>query len=554
MFVRIKSRNNTDKKSVQIVKSFREGKKVKQKVIQTIGYAYDDDTLQKLVDVAEHLKEKLLQESQKSIFEPSVLTEMGIKARNDTKKRQEDLKVQINNLLEENRFISGITEAYTIIYDILGYSNLFTKRYHSSAKIFFQIVMARLAKPLSKRATVNYIHDNFGDMDINIDKVYRMMDVVDDKLIDKLQLKTYNSVKKLFNGRIKVAFYDCTTLYFESFKSDELKSNGYSKDGKFNQPQVLLALLATEEGLPLGYEVFPGNTFEGNTLVKVIEKLKIKYKVEYIVLVADSGLMSKTNLEMLDKLGYTYVIGARLRNMKNDFQSKILSNISKMEYYNENEKLVELSYENKRLVLKHSEKKAKKDHKDRTLAVEKLLKKLEKSKNPISLISNYGYKKYISYEEKGSRVLLNDKKLDEESKWDGLSGLISNNTKLSSKELLGAYKGLWQIESCFRVQKHDLKIRPIYHWTPKRIKAHLAISYAAFSCQQYLKYRLKLNGYNYSSNDITNSLCSVESSIVYDKTNIKKRFVMPSKLNKIAKDIYHTLRLPTDRSSYLITS
>ena len=392
MFVRIKKRNNTDKKAVQIVQSFREGSKVRQKVIQTIGYAFDQDTINKLVDVAEHLKERLLQEQQPKIFPPEVVAKQIIDAKNDIKQKQEDLSIKLNNLLEDNRYISGFSDVYSKIYDIFGYNALFTKRFFSSSKVFFQIVLARLSKPLSKRGSVNFIHDNFGHSDINLDKIYRMMDSIDDKFINKLQLQTFNSVNKLFKGKIKIAFYDCTTLYFESFISDDLKNNGYSKDGKFNQTQVLLALLVTDECLPLGYELFPGNTFEGNTLELAMNRLKVKYGIEDIIIVADSGLMSKENLEKLENLGYSYVLGARLRTMKKLDQENILNNMSKFEEYSDKEKLFETNQERNRLIVKYSKKRAKKDENDRNIAINKLKKKLEKSKNPMSLISNYGYK------------------------------------------------------------------------------------------------------------------------------------------------------------------
>jgi len=331
--------------------------------------------------------------------------------------------------------------------------------------------MARLANPLSKRSTVSMLAKDFG-ADINLNKVYRMMDTIEEKVISKIQRKSFASTNSLLKGRVSVAFYDCTTLYFESFKPDELKENGYSKDGKFNQPQVVLSLLVTEEGLPLGYEVFPGSTFEGNTLENALNKLKNKYNLEDIIVIADSGLMSKKNIEKIEKLGLSYIIGARLKNMNNKDQKKILEGIS--------------------LVKGALHKRAYKDKKDREEAIEKLKVKLSKSKNPKSFLSNYGYKKYIKCEDEGMKVYLDESKLSEEEKWDGVSGVLTNVEDMSKAKIIENYKGLWQIESCFRVQKHDLKIRPIFHWTPRRVKAHIGICYMAFCCQQYLRYRLKL--------------------------------------------------------------
>ena len=130
------------------------------------------------------------------------------------------------------------------------------------SNILQHIVMARLGSPKSKRATVSLLEKDFG-INLNLNQVYRMMDKIDDTVIEKIQQQAYQSTKSILRDKINVLFYDCTTLYFESFTPDDLKKNGYSKDGKFNQPQVLLALLVTESGLPVGYEVFPGIPSKG---------------------------------------------------------------------------------------------------------------------------------------------------------------------------------------------------------------------------------------------------------------------------------------------------
>jgi transposase len=117
------------------------------------------------------------------------------------------------------------------------------------------LVLARLANPQSKRSTQEFLSRDFG-VEVKLDQIYRALDSIDDKVINQIQKKTLSYTKDLFSEQINLVFYDCTTLYFESFTEDELKSFGYSKDNKFNQSQVLLALAVTQEGLPLGYELF----------------------------------------------------------------------------------------------------------------------------------------------------------------------------------------------------------------------------------------------------------------------------------------------------------
>ena len=114
--------------------------------------------------------------------------------------------------------------------------------------------------------------------------------------------------------------------FFESFTEDELRQFGYSKDHKFNQGQVLLALLVTEEGLPLGYEVFPGNMYEGDTFKNAIDTLKVKYSINEAIVVADSGLLSEKNIKLVKESGFQYILGARLRSLNKNWQKIILEN------------------------------------------------------------------------------------------------------------------------------------------------------------------------------------------------------------------------------------
>lgn len=545
MFVRVKTRNNTDKKAVQIVKSFRDGKKVRQKVVQTVGYAYDDITLDKLKDVANHLKIRLEIEEQPTLFHNDYLIDSGIRAY-EKKQQEKDKKLPLDlvDLRNKSTIISGIHDIYGKLYDYLDFQNLFTKRRKLSSNVLKQLVLARLANPCSKKATVSMLKNDFG-IEIDLTKVYRVMDDVDDKLIEKLQKKSYQSTQKILGKTVKIAFYDCTTLYFESFSPDELKENGYSKDGKFNQPQILLSLTITEEGLPLGYDVFPGSTYEGGTLAKALESLKVKYKLEDIIIVADSGLLNKDNIEYIEKEGYSYILGARLKSLSISKQNEILkgmedSELTQNEYIS---KSYEAEHLNRRLIVRYSSKRAIKDRIDREKSVEKLKKKLEKSTNPSSFLSNYGYKKYLKCigEERG-KIELNETKLESEKKWDGLSGVSTNVRNKSKEEIINLYKELWQIESCFRVQKHDLKIRPIYHWTPKRVKSHIAICYMAFCCQQYLRYRLKLQNELMSTEVIRDSLIRIQHMISYDiKTT--KLYAIPSKLNDSASRIYKIMQV-----------
>jgi transposase len=544
MYIRTKTTPNSPRRSVQIVESIRDGEKVRQKIVRHVGTALDDDELKRMIELAEHIKAKLETEAaQLNLFSPEELAKIAIKARqrNDNKPLHVDLK----ELVEEQRVVIGIHEIFGKLYHELGFSSTFTNpaRHKLASNLLEHIVMARIANPKSKRGSVMMLERDFG-VSLPLHKVYRMLDAVDDTTIGRIQDIAYRSTMDLLQQKINVLLYDCTTLYFESFSEDEFKQNGYSKDLKFNQPQVLLALVVTEEGLPLSYDLFPGACFEGHTLVPMLKKLREKYDLQHVIFVGDRGMLSETNLSALEDEGFQYIVGARLRNLPKQLTTEIL----RQEHYTlcgENQHIQKIAEfpqkNNRRLLVSYSEKRAGKDKSDREKAIDALTKKLAKSKNPKILLSSYGYKKYLKIVGESTLQIQKDK-LAEESQWDGLYGVTTNVQEKSADAILDHYRGLWQIEECFRVSKHDLKIRPIFHWTPARVKAHVAIAFMALVCVRHLEYRVALQYEKLSPEVIRNELLHVQLSYLIQKKT-KTRYGLPSKVSQHAKKIYQVMGL-----------
>jgi transposase len=542
MFVRVKTSPNSPKKSVQIVQSVRNGNKVSQKIVRHVGTALDDLELEKLKELAEFYKAKLEAEANPTLFSPETIAEMAINARKSKEDDDKPLNVNLKNLREEARVVTGIHEVYGQIYRDLGFDKVIKKPQRNLAanKNLFNIVMARIANPTSKRSSVMALEKDFG-VKLSLEGVYKMMDKLDDEAIEKMELLSYSNAQKILKEKINVVFYDCTTLYFESFTEDELKQNGYSKDMKFNQPQVLLGLISTSEGLPIGYGLYAGSQYEGTTLQDATEKLKEKYDVDKVVVVADSGLLSQENQDNLEEEGLDYILGARIKNMSKKIEGQILDNSKYRKLTDEsNEEILEIELsQDKRLIVTYSPKRAEKDKQDREKAVKKLKEKIGKSKNPASLISNYGYKKYLKIKGE-TKVELDKVKLANAAAWDGLHGIITNKKDITAKEVLDYYHQLWQIEENFRISKHDLRIRPIYHWTPKRIKAHIAISFMALVCVRHLEYRVKRQYKKLSPEVIKNELLHSQCSILRDMSTNKK-YCLPSKTTRELKKIYQTV-------------
>ena len=464
------------------------------------------------------------------------------------------------DIKEERRVIKGIHDVYGKLYDELGFNGIITNpaRNKRSQEALKEIVLARIANPDSKRASVQGLEENFAvHLDLNL--VYRMMDKIEDKEVLKLNKLVYAQTKSLFKEKIDVIYFDATTLYFESFSEDEFKKNGYSKDGKFNQPQVVLALMVTKEGLPVGYKAFAGDTFDGHTLIPVLKEIKEHYDLDKVVYVADAGMFNKENLkefETLDEHKMTYIVGARIKSMPKVLQDEI-KNSDNYTQLDDNTKVATFEYNGKKLLVSHSLKRAKKDKYEREKGIEKLRAKLAKEKSVKTHLSNQGYKKYLQLESSQENVtcdltiVLNEEKIEQDALWDGLKGVITNNDELSDTELLHQYSNLWQVEESFRITKHDLKVRPIYHHKPNRVKAHLAISFMAYTLVRHLEHRVRLQYKKLSPQRIRTALLGVQESILYD-TKTDKRFALPSSTVLDAEKIYKLMEVKLNKIPYRV--
>lgn len=551
MFIRTKTTPNSPKTKVQIVESIRKGAKVTQKIVRHVGTALNEDELEKLTALAESIKKQLESDGQLKIFAPEEFYKQD-NTPNTIEINDEDYQIDIRDLEEEHRFTRGIHDIYGTLFEELGFRSVIKNpaRNVSSINIFKEIVLARIANPISKKASVSMLEEDFG-ISLNLQRVYQMMDKLDERAVEKANDIAYYNTHKLLGNKIDVIFYDCTTIYFESFSEDELKENGYSKDKKFGQPQVLMALMVTQDGLPIGYKIFNGSQWEGDTLAPTLVELRSRYNLDKVVFISDAGMLSKENLkklEELEKLGVEYIVGARIRNLNKTLTERVLNpdNYTGTDEY----KTGRFNYNERDLIVSYKRKRAIKDYNDRLKAINKLKTKLSKSKNPASLITNQAYRKYLNLEGE-AKIELNNKSIELDSKWDGLHGVVTNCKDLSNEKIIEKYTDLWQVENAFRVTKHDLKIRPVYHWKPERIRAHFVISFVAYTLVKYLEYRVKLQYVKMSPENIRQTLMRVQNSIHYNKEkNI--RYVLPSKVSLEAKKIYKILNIPLNITPYIL--
>ena len=540
MFVRVKSTPNSPRQSVQIVTSERIGDKVKQRIVRYVGIAANDEELTKMKELAEFIRAGLETESAPALFRPDELARMAIDARKKADLLSDQpLKVDLKQLREESRVTVGIHEIYGKLFDELGFDRVVgaPSRRVQAAKTIKHLVMARIANPASKRKSVIELERDFG-IKLDLSAVYRTLDYIDEQRMELIQKKAWDAATGLFAQKIDVIFYDCTTLYFESFVADDLRDNGLSKEHKFIETQVLLAMMVTREGLPLGYRLYNGATWEGHTLADAIAHVKRMAEVDRVVFVADSGLLSKDNLALIEKSEKHYIVAARLKNQPESIKKQILDK----ESYQQGDQMLlkEIALQGgRRLLVNYTEKRAKKDAHDRQKALDKLQKKINKSKNPESFISNTSHRRYLKIENQQS-VKIDEEKVRSAEQWDGLHGVITNINDMPAKDAFEQYCGLWQIEESFRLTKHDLRVRPIYHWTSRRIQAHVAICFMALVCIRHLSYRVKLQYQPLSPEIIRNELSHVQQSILIHQKN-GTHYGIPSKPTLHAKKIYQVM-------------
>jgi len=552
MYVRTKTNPNSPRTAVQIVQSVRKGDRIVQKVVRHVGVALDDRELEQLKLLAESMKVALSAGPQGSLWRPEELALRAARRPQPTPDENDaDYCVNLKDIREEERVVRGIHEVYGTLFDELQFSAIFDNPTKATIRLFRDIVLARVANPKSKRGSVDLLEEDFG-ISLNLDLVYRMMDEIDDAAITRLNDLTYQHTKRLFPEKIDVLFFDCTTLYFESFTEDEFKRNGYSKDLMFNQPQVLLALMVTKEGLPVGYEAFPGDAYEGRTVIPMLKKLRERYAIDRVIFVADAAMFSRNNLAALEELDVNhveYIVGSRLHNTPKVLQTQILDEKNYQEVA-PGFRIGRFAYGTRTLLVSRTEARARKDARDRDQAIERAKKKLEKHKNPKEYLGNYGAKKYLAVS-KGATIALNEDKIKEDRRWDGLHGVITSAKGLSEKEIIAQYHQLWFVEESFRIAKHDLKTRPIFHWKPERVRAHIAICYAAYALVRYLEHRVRLQYARLSPEVIRQTLIRVQTSILYDRKK-KLRYALPSRMSQDAKKIYQLTGIPASAAPYIL--
>lgn len=530
MFIKITKSKNRE--YVQLVESYRENGKTKHKTLLNLGRLdeiRDNPSFQRL---AMRLAE--LSHATKGFA--------------------------LNSVSDGQLFNWGYV-AYRKIWNAFGLSALL-REISSHRKIQFRLedacflmAIQHLLNPRSKLGTYQNQTRYAQLPKVELNHLYRALDVLCEEK-PRLEEAIYHKNRNLFNMQVDVVFYDVTTFSFESVKADSLRDFGFSKDAKFNEVQVVLGLLLDCEGRPVGYELFPGNTFDGNTLESVLEVMEKRFGIRRVIIVADRGINSKLNLKRIRDKGYGYIVASRIRKMPKSLQEQILDTrdfirVGDMEesdgfsyktlpylnrFKDQNGDLHELA---ETLVVTYSQKRAEKDRADRTRLIEKAQRMLEDASSIPAAMKRGGRKYLKPLQAQKTQWVLDEEAVSADARFDGYYA-IQTSESLKPLEILEAYHGLWKIEESFRIMKSTLEVRPVFHWTESRIKGHFMVCFLAFLMERTLEFKLRKAGVTASPEQIRealNSLCLMEVEIE------SNRYFIKTKGSDLAKTILRILRI-----------
>lgn len=434
----------------------------------------------------------------------------------DERRKCEQERMEAERLLSSitNITINGADLILDRVFDNVGFNRI-------DDEIFRKLVKARLSYPASKAATVEYLKNHF-DEDVSLSKTYRYLDKLSDSQHRIVQDISVEHTGKILGGHIGVLFYDVTTLYFESDNEDELRKCGFSKEGRHKNPQIILGLLVSIGGYPLAYCIHEGNKYEGHTMLPVVTEFVKKYNLDDFIVVADSGLMNNDNIADLEANGYKYIIGAKIKNESKEIKEWILRQPK------QDRQMIEYKKDGgRRLLVGYTEERARKDAYNRDKGIRRLEKAYKRGTLTKDNINKRGYNKFLRMEGDVS-VSINYDKLEADAQWDGLKGYLTN-TDIPVSDVYTAYHNLWQVERAFRISKSKIEIRPMFHFTRRRIEAHVCICFVALKVYKELERLLNLSSISMSIDKVlalAQTIVTIQITLPNSKQVINKTMLM----------------------------
>ncbi|MFW5720801.1 MAG: IS1634 family transposase [Bacteroidota bacterium] len=409
------------------------------------------------------------------------------------------------------------------------------------------MIAERINEPSSKRQSYfnqdEYI--GFGET-AELQHFYRTLDIISEKQ-EALKQHLFHQQRSLFTQELDVVFYDVTTIYFDSQKETpgSKKKKGYSKDGKAHKTQIVLGLLVDKLRNPVTYHIYEGNTYEGHTMIDALKDLKKEFNIDRVIVVADSAMIDKDNRNYITDNHLDYILGDRIKSLPEDIKAQLLNFNNHKAINNQTKKsdfsYTSLEYNGRKIICTYSSKRAKKDAYER----EKLIKKAEAwlaNPSKYKTVKKRGAGRFIATSEEGKPLELDKEKIAQDAKYDGFKA-IATSTELPVEEILSKYNDLYEVEHAFRALKSQLEIRPIYHWTDRRIEGHIAMCFLAYTFINYLR---NITGLQYKS--ISKALDRMQMSIIKEDKSDELVY-MRSNINEDEQIIFNKLKIVPPRDT-----
>lgn len=342
--------------------------------------------------------------------------------------------------------------------------------------LLLDFVLMRIIQPASKLESLELLSELFG-ITLKRADFYRSIPAIV-ALKEQVESKTITFAQKQFDFDFSIVFYDVTTLYFESFKEDEenFRKPGFSKDNKANQPQIVIGLIVTRDGFPVSYDIFAGNTFEGKTFIPTIVKFKNTHQISNLTVVADAAMISLPNIQSLIANNLSYIVGARVANLKEDQIKEISDQLQAVDGAS-----IRIQTERGLLVCDFSTKRYQKDKREMEKQITRAERLIEKKENTRRT------KFLTSKEKKKTEQILNTRLIEKTKLLLGIKGYYTNLLDESNQTIINHYHNLWHVELAFRIAKSDLSMRPIYHFKKQTVEAHILICFMALAVCKYLE-------------------------------------------------------------------
>ena len=597
-----KTLNRQGRFFLSFVQGYRdENGKVKQKTVENIGFL--DELESKYDNPIEYFKNLAKEKNNEQIKEYTI--------------KNLNTKTIDNDAHPKNL---GYVILKTV-YRELGITSILNKKQsllnikYSLEEIMKLLVFSRILYPASKNETYNNKDIFFEKFNFSLKDLYRSLDHFE-SLKEDIIKSIWDNTKDNYNRDTSITYYDTTNYYFEISYNDEdlidengtILEKGTRKKGPSKEhrktPIIGMGLLMGNDGIPLSYDLFPGNESEKLMMRPALKKTKAKFGIDRTIIVADRGQNTSDNSVFIsgknddDHTNHDgYVYGQSIVGADKEFKTWALSQDGFINdyIYDEDGKLVTfrdavkdengniLRYEDKPVIFKHksrvyakkvqikkdgkrnvtyqiyqkqmvyfSKKYADRQKHERELAVKKA-EDLINNPGKYTQATSYGCTKYINnirFDEetgevpKGLELSLKLDKIKEEEKYDGYYSIVTSEKNLTDKEIRDIYKGLWKIEESFKITKSDLETRPVYVWTKEHIEAHFLTCFISLVILRLIESKTNRK---YSTSSIIKSLKN------YTSNNLEHDIYLQNFTNEIIKDLSDIYNIDLSRK-YLTLS